>query len=469
MAKTAPIAKAWVSLIPTLDGASKQIERELSGSGQKSGRAFGVGFGKFAGPLIGAATGAAAVNFSKDAINAASDLGESLNAINVVYGEQAGLVNAIGEGAADSMGLSQRAFNETAVQFSGFAKTVAGAEGDVVDVLSNITGRAADFASVMNLEVADAAQLFQSGLAGETEPLRRFSIDMSAAAVEAYALESGLAGSKSELTESLKVQARYALLMQETNKYAGDFANTSEDLANVQRRLSGEWENLQARLGEALLPAMTSVTSWLVDDALPAIETFLEDIGDPATPVGKLADSIQNLGGEIGEFLTAPTINRETSILEWLGNELDDLVNNEFPIFLDGLANVTDAVTRFLSGEDRLGFENSLSEQFSSKDGLFTQGPFTQWLDGNRADNKQFAESVDPINFTDSSNFANSITAPSSDIGPLSAGGTQGGGVGSGNIIVNGDIYATDVKDIQRKSVKNARGASLTGGRANAL
>ena len=39
---------------------------------------------------------------------------------------------------------------------------------------------------------SDALALFQSGLAGETEPLRKFGIDLSAAAVEAHAIATGI-------------------------------------------------------------------------------------------------------------------------------------------------------------------------------------------------------------------------------------------------------------------------------------
>ena len=211
---------------------------------------FGVGAVAFAG-----VAGAGLVKLAGDA----SNLEESINAVNVTFGEAAGGVLKLGEEAARAVGLSTAEFNSLAVQFSSFATTVAGEGGNVVTTLDDLTTRAADFASVMNLDVAEAARVFQSGLAGETEPLKKFGIDLSAAAVGAFAVANGISDSASAMTEAEKVQARYGLLMEQTNKTQGDFANTSQGAANQQRILKAELENLRASIGSGVLPIMTSM------------------------------------------------------------------------------------------------------------------------------------------------------------------------------------------------------------------
>jgi hypothetical protein len=209
-------------------------------------------------PVAIGAAGAAVGAFAAKAVGDASALEESINAVNVAYGKSAEGVHALGEQSAESFGLSQRAFNEFSVQFSAFAEDIANQSGrDVVDVLAEMTTRTADFASVNNLEMSEAARIMQSSLAGETEALRRYGGDVSAAAVETFALENGLIKTKGELTESIKVQARYGLLMRETAKTSGDFANTSESLANQQRILSANVEDLSASFGSKLIPVVS--------------------------------------------------------------------------------------------------------------------------------------------------------------------------------------------------------------------
>ena len=210
------------------------------------------------------------INFAKSAVSAASDLGESINAVNVTFGEASAGILALGENAATAVGLSAREFNAFAVQFSGFTQQIAGSERSVVEVTDELTTRIADFASVMNKDIPEAAQVFQSALAGETEPIRRFGIDMSAAAVQAYALREGMVASASEMTEAIKVQARYGLLMESTNKVAGDFNNTSDSLANQQRILAAQMDDLRATVGAALVPALEG----LMKVAKPLVEAF---------------------------------------------------------------------------------------------------------------------------------------------------------------------------------------------------
>jgi hypothetical protein len=210
------------------------------------------------------------VGFAKSAVTAASDLSESMNAVAVTFGKASDGILELGENAAKAVGMSQKDFNAFAVQFAGFTKQIAGASGDVVAVTDDLTVRIADFASVMNLDIPRAAQIFQSSLAGSTEPIRAFGIDMSAAAVAAFAVEQGMVESAAAMTEADKVAARYALLMQETAQMSGDFANTSDGLANSQRILAAELENARSTIGEAMIPAIQG----LMGAVRPVLEAF---------------------------------------------------------------------------------------------------------------------------------------------------------------------------------------------------
>ena len=231
--------------------------------------------------MVTTAVAGMAAAFAVKAVGAASDLEESMNAVEVTFGDAAESIHALGETSVESFGLSRAAFNSGAVSFAAFAKQVAGPGGDVADVMGDMMTRAVDFASVMNLDLNEAMTIFQSTMAGEAESMRRYGKDVSAAAVEHYALSNGLAASKSEITESIKVQARYGLLMQETADVAGDFANTSDSLANQQKILAANLEDTSATLGKVLIPVATEgikVVGALVD-SLDTYAGMSESIG----------------------------------------------------------------------------------------------------------------------------------------------------------------------------------------------
>lgn len=248
--------------------------------GIKSAQAEFANVGKTIGGVLTAVgasvalAGAGIAKFGADSVKSASTLEESLNAVNVAYGSASKAIVELGEDAAQRLGVTQSAFNAAAVRFSAFAERVVGAGGDVTGFIDDITTRAADFASVFNIDVAEALQVFQSGLSGEAEPLKRFGINLLDSEVKAYGLRTGLIAVGETMTEQQKVQARYGLLMEATAKTQGDFANTSDSLANSQRILQASFEDLQASVGSALLPVFADLTKEF-GTMLPSIQAAL--------------------------------------------------------------------------------------------------------------------------------------------------------------------------------------------------
>src|SRR6056297_3481819 len=274
------------------DKGIRDAQRQLKDfAGQAAKRVAQVG------AAVAAAGAVAAGKLAVDAVNAASDFEESINAVNVAFGEASQGVLEIGENAARSMGLSREEFNSAAVRFSAFAERVVGEGGDVAGFIGDISTRAADFASVFNIEVSEALQVFQSGLAGEAEPLKRFGINLLQSEVAAFAMANGIAESSAEMTEAQKVQARYGLLLEQTAKTQGDFANTSGSLANTQRRLTSSISDLQVEIGSALLPVAKNLVNTFATSLIPRLEEFGAWINSPEgiQAVSDFGEQIQNV------------------------------------------------------------------------------------------------------------------------------------------------------------------------------
>lgn len=253
-------------------GSEKQLtglQKTASGISKKINGAFAaIGIGlSFTGIVRGI----------KSVSEAASDLSEAQNAVNVAFGDGAKELEEFSKSAAQNLGLSRKEILGISTQFSSFAKTIAGEGGNASKVVKDLAARGADFASVFNLNVSDALEKFQSGLAGQSEPLRKFGIDLSAATVQQYALENGIWDGTGAMTEQQKVMARYGALMEQTSMVQGDFANTANGLANTQRILKAEFENVKAEVGTALLPAMVTLFQ-AIRDNLPEIKTFIGEL-----------------------------------------------------------------------------------------------------------------------------------------------------------------------------------------------
>jgi len=272
---------------------------------------------------IGIGLGVAIASQIKPAIDAASDLSEGINAVNVSFGDAAEGVLKLGENAARGLGLSKTELFGISVQFSAFAKTIAGEGGDVVKVVDDISNRGADFASVFNLDVSDALAKFQSGLAGSSEPLRAYGIDVSAVTIEAYALANGIGDGSGKLTEQEKILARYGAIMEQTEGVTGDFANTSDGLANQQRILAATIEDTRAEIGEKFMPIMQDMQVFILDTVIPAFMKFYEAIIDPA---GEAQTQLRFIGDSMSKFAETFRIasNDITSdqVFNWLGDSI---------------------------------------------------------------------------------------------------------------------------------------------------
>jgi hypothetical protein len=229
----------------------------------------------------GIAIGAIGAGLAKT-VQTASSYAESVNAVNVAFGKSAQGIIDFGKTAATTLGVSQVDFNNAAVRFSAFAERIVGAGGDASKFIAEISTRASDFASVFNIDVSEALQVFQSGLAGEAEPLKRFGINLLDSEVKAYAAANGIGAIGKELTETEKVQARYGLLLQATSKTQGDFANTSDGLANQLRILKAEVSNTQIEIGNQLLPVMAEL--------LPIVRDLVSELGTQLVAAVKAVD-----------------------------------------------------------------------------------------------------------------------------------------------------------------------------------
>lgn len=272
--------------------------------------------------------GAAFVVGGAFAVKAASDLGEQVNKTNVVFGKNGKEVNTWATGLADNFGLSQRAALEAAGTYGNMLKPMGLMPNQVASISKEFVQLAGDMASFNNADPAETLDALRAGLAGETEPLRRFGVFLSQARVEAEAmslgltktkvsseavtmaqerlgiatnaytkavrehgaqseqtarakltqeaaensLEKAMAGTHVQLTAASKAMAIHSLIMKDTQDAQGDFARTAASLPNTMRTLRADVENLAAGFGQQLLPAAVKVAG-----GLKSILGFMQD------------------------------------------------------------------------------------------------------------------------------------------------------------------------------------------------
>jgi hypothetical protein len=257
--------------------------------------------GKIAGAVAGAFAIGKAVDFAKESVSAASDLNETVSKVGVVFGKEAESVVAFGKKAASALGMSQNAALSAAGTYGNLFRSMGMAEKASAKMSTGIVQLAGDLASFNNLAPEDVLEKLRAGLTGETEPLKSLGVNISAAAVQAQAMKMGLAGVGKELSASAKAQATYALIMQQTSLAQGDFARTSDGLANQQRIFAANLENTKATLGTALLPVVNLVMNALNGlFSNPAVQAGIQAMVDGIT---QFSASLSQGFGPVGDIL----------------------------------------------------------------------------------------------------------------------------------------------------------------------
>ncbi len=231
--------------------------------GKGAGASFFGNVGAKGLDLIGGAAlkaGEAVGDFVNGSIDAASDLNESMSKSGVIFGSASDDVEKFAETADKSLGLSKAAALEAAASFGNLFLGAGRTQKDAAGLSKAMVGLAGDLASFNNLDPTETLEKLRSGLTGEAEPLRAVGVFLTEAKVKAKAMELGLADAHGELTEGEKVLARYQIILDETGTAQGDFARTSDELANAERTKNAELANLQAKAGLAFLPIAKEVT-----------------------------------------------------------------------------------------------------------------------------------------------------------------------------------------------------------------
>lgn len=210
-----------------------------------------------------AAAGAGITGFGVLAVKNASDMEESLNKVGEVFKDNRSNVVDFASTAASSMGVSKNA----ALEYAGTLGTILNATGatseESADMSTTLVQLAADMGSFNNASIEETLNAIRSGLVGEVEPLRRYGVLLSQAAVEQEAVRIGLSETGKDLTEQQKVQARYSILLAQTTTQQGDFARTSDSLANKVKTAKAQFSDLSGELGVQLLPAATKLVGVL--------------------------------------------------------------------------------------------------------------------------------------------------------------------------------------------------------------
>lgn len=257
----------------------------------------------YSGAMIGSTR--AITNFASKSMNFV----ENLNLFDVSMGKSAASAREFAEKVQDLMGIDMSSWVRQQGVFQQIL-TGFGLTNESATVMSkNLTQLSYDAASLFNLPIEEASRKFQSGIAGELEPLRRIGYALDEATLKHVALSNGIEGNIRDMTQSEKAYLRYLAIMEQSKNAMGDMARTIDTPANSMRILGLQLEQLGRSVGNVLIPILSSILPYLqaiVELAREAFEWVANllgfelpkiDYSGVSTGVGKLGDAAEQAGG----------------------------------------------------------------------------------------------------------------------------------------------------------------------------
>jgi hypothetical protein len=238
-------------------------------------REAGAGFteaesrvGKFSAGLDRATVAAGAVlggigAVAKEAFDAASALQQSTGAIDSVFGDWALDIEQAAQGAAQSVGLATSAYENSAALIGAQLNGMGFEMHESVSATQDLIAVGADLAATFGGTTEEAVAAMSSALKGERDPIERYGIALSQAAVDAKVAALGLDTSTDAAKRNANAQATLALIAEQSAGAQGAFAREADTAAGQTQRASAEFENAKAALGDVLLPIVAQAATKL--------------------------------------------------------------------------------------------------------------------------------------------------------------------------------------------------------------
>lgn len=333
------------------EGRVKDFSTKVQDVGQK---VSGIGLG------LTAAVTAPVMGLFNKAVDGASDFSETLSKANVVFGDSSSKVVAFADNSAKSMGISKQAALEAAGTYGNLFVSMGMTTDKSADMSTSLVQLASDLGSFNNLDPTEVLDKLRAGLTGETEPLKSLGVNINAAAVEAKAMSMGLVkmtvdiakvtetqfkydestrklteaiekygrgstqaqaaaiaqgkaeialqdaltGKAGDLDAATKAQATYALILEQTKTAQGDFARTSDGLANSQRIQTALFNDAAASLGNNLLPYKLKLVQ-VINDLLAKFNNLSPATQSTIVTFAAVAAAVGPVLLVVGQLITA--------------------------------------------------------------------------------------------------------------------------------------------------------------------
>lgn len=126
-----------------------------------------------------------------------------------------------------------------------------------------LTQLAIDTSSLYNIDIEDTVSILQSGLAGQTKPVRRLGGDITQTTLQLTLDAYGIDETINQLSYAEKRLVIVTALLDQTSEASNDWGRTIESVANQMRIFQQQTERLTRAIGNVFLPILKAILPYL--------------------------------------------------------------------------------------------------------------------------------------------------------------------------------------------------------------
>jgi hypothetical protein len=263
------IAQKLQILIDADDKASKKIEglkgkiQGMSASLKKVG---------IAATAVGAAITTAMVFAVKESAKAEG----SINKFNTVFGEHSEDMMNFVKNIRKEMPTATHEIVRMAADLQDLLVPMGVARDKATDLSKGFIDVSNKIAAFSDVEPTEVLEAIKSGLAGSTEPLRRFGVNALESALEAKALQMGLIDADKgfkdlnpEVKTAIRAQALYAQIVSNSSDAIEGFEENQDSFLRRWQDLQATLKEFKVLVGNTIMPILDKL---LKEHILPLVE-----------------------------------------------------------------------------------------------------------------------------------------------------------------------------------------------------
>ena len=229
-------------------------------------------------------------NVLQDAIDVSASWVENLNLLEVTYKETTDNALGLVKAMSTNFGLDPNDIVQYSATFMQMANAMGQARDTAYTMSTALTQIALDLASLRNVTFGQAVSDFESAIAGQVKPVRKYGMDITSFSIDDLLRRQGLSGSSTRMTMLDKQLARTILLIEQSRDAWGDYAKTINTFQNQQKVLVAQYKQLLRALGDVFVgtvnanasleeamqtAGIATKTIWYLNGALMALTSII--------------------------------------------------------------------------------------------------------------------------------------------------------------------------------------------------